>query len=251
LTCALTRFCTKAPMTEIPFHCHRKNLYKGDLIGHIDYVNRNGRHKDRGDLVAAGQLNIPPGVDSFGELAAVSVPNLRKRGIAAQAWTTSLSRQLTPDQQLEATREIATKLAGGKPAEFVIHDGTSSDGGRNPHAHILIFPRVQDGIARPLENVCLRYNPKNPAAGGWKKEREATSREGVGIRLRGDRSMIAAVQNQLLAKYGHEERVDARSYWERGLAKEPGKHLYPAGMRRAMQAKQGESVAPVHQSSVT
>ena len=41
----------------------------------------------------------------------------------------------------------------------------------------------------------------------------------------------ATLQNEYLAKYGHESKVDARSNRDRGITKEPERHLGAAAIR--------------------
>ena len=67
-------------------------------------------------------------------------------------------------------REFASKLtsAGGErlPYTLAVHRGH----GENPHAHLMISERANDGIERSREQWFRRYNAKAPEKGGAKEE---------------------------------------------------------------------------------
>jgi hypothetical protein len=54
------------------------------------------------------------------------------------------------------------------PATWAVHDNPEADP-RNPHCHLLISERQQDGIERSPEQFFKRFNAANPDKGGCKK----------------------------------------------------------------------------------
>jgi hypothetical protein len=147
-------------------------------------------------------------------------------------WEIALPRALTREQLTELAAQLATTVALGKPGKWVIHEPAASDGGTNPHVHVAYLARRPDDLPRPVEQIFGRYNSKDPKLGGWKKEREASGKGGLGMKLKGDRQMLATVINAHLQKSGHSATVDSRSFAERGIARTPGTHLYQSGLRR-------------------
>lgn len=213
------------------FHAHRRNIYKGQAASHVDYITRQGRHKGRGDLVAVFALNMPPGVDSPNELFRLADQYERSRGIAAKEWEVSQPREFNNQQGTEAALDTAQGLLGKKPGVLAIHDSPASDGGRNLHFHLVFTGRMPDQHPRAPEKIFRRYNSQDPLNGGWKKEREATSKVGMAVKLKGDRLMIERKINEHLARHGVNRTVDSRSFKEQGIDKAPGRHLYARGIR--------------------
>ena len=111
------------------------------------------------------------------------------------------------------------------PYTLAIHAGRDADGREhNPHAHVLISERGNDGIAHERSQWFRRANPSQPERGGAPKSRAVHGRAW----MEHTRSRWAAVTNQVLAERGRSERVDHRSYARQGVDREPGSHFGPA-----------------------
>ena len=84
-----------------------------------------------------------------------------------------MPRELNEGDQVELAREFASKLtsAGGErlPYTLAVHRGK----GENPHAHLMISERANDGIERSREQWFKRHNAKAPEKGGARKSRAA------------------------------------------------------------------------------
>ncbi|PAP13042.1 MobA/MobL family protein, partial [Salmonella enterica] len=96
-----------------------------------------------------------------------------------------------------------------------------------PHAHIMFCERINDGIERDPQQFFKRANSKSPERGGAKKAsipQTAGERKAALVALR---SRWADVQNEHLARHGHESRVDHRSLKEQGIKRTPEVHLGP------------------------
>jgi Ti-type conjugative transfer relaxase TraA len=120
----------------------------------------------------------------------------------------SLPRELTFEQQRELLHAFvrAMFVARGMVADVSMHDERASDGGRNPHAHVLLTMRHV--TAEGFGNKNRDWNPT------------ALVREW--------RNAWAEMANEALAKYGHERRLDARSHRERGIDLEPDSYVGPS-----------------------
>ncbi|MGE0371636.1 MAG: Ti-type conjugative transfer relaxase TraA [Gammaproteobacteria bacterium] len=119
----------------------------------------------------------------------------------------SLPRELTFEQQRDLVRAFVKSafVARGMVADVAIHDELASDGGRNPHAHILLTMRevTADGFGKKVRV----WNA--PAL------------------LKQWRETWAEMANEYLAHYGHEKRIDHRSHAERGIDLEPDAYVGP------------------------
>lgn len=119
----------------------------------------------------------------------------------------SLPRELTFEQQRELIRDFvkANFVSRGMIADLAIHDEEASDGGRNPHAHVLLTMRTvsPDGFG--------------------KKERSWNAPE----LLRDWRQAWATLANERLAEFGHERRLDHRSHRARDIDLEPDTYVGP------------------------
>lgn len=150
----------------------------------------------------------------------------RANGVLFRQVEFALPRELDEAQRLQLAREFAEELAtveGGKlPYTFAIHDKAG-----NPHVHLMLSERVNDGIERSAETWFKRAanQGRDPASGGARKADIASRR---GDWLRDTRYRWSLFANHALAAAGRAERVDWRSHAERGLASEPGWHLGPA-----------------------
>lgn len=120
----------------------------------------------------------------------------------------SLPRELTFDQQRELLREFVqtTFVSKGMIADVAMHDERASDGGRNPHAHILLTMR--------------KVTPE----GFGNKERAWNAKSLV----HEWREAWAEMANEVLAEQGHERRLDHRSHAAREIDLEPDSYVGPS-----------------------
>ena len=133
---------------------------------------------------------------------AAELAERRKDAQVAREYEGSLPRELPRAEQVEVAREFARGLVErGMCADVCIHD--RGDG--NPHFHIMATTRdvSEEG-----------FGGKNR---GWNDRAE----------LERDRERFAEIQNRALERAGRGERVDHRSYAERGVELEPTRHEGP------------------------
>ena len=151
----------------------------------------------------------------------------------------ALPRELNPEQRRELAVGFAERLTAPEnlPYTLALHRG----GGENPHAHLMISERMNDGLARTPETWCKRANSKNPESGGARKTRSLQGKRW----LRQTRKGWEAAANRALARAGRPERIDCRSLADRRddamargdleeaaeFSREPGVHLGPQGLK--------------------
>ena len=153
----------------------------------------------------------------------------------------ALPTELDEGERRELALEFAQFLTGRDrlPYTLAIHRGD----GENPHCHLVISERSNDGLERTAETWFKRYNGKAPEQGGARKV-STSSKEW----LQNTREAWADRANRALARAGSRERIDHRSLSDRAeeareagdlekaaeLGREPGKHLGPGA---AIEAK--------------
>ena len=148
----------------------------------------------------------------------------------------ALPLALDPAQQQKLAVGFAHHLTDAEqlPYTLAIHDGN----GTNPHCHLLLSERANDGLARSPEQWFKRYNAAHPELGG--------ARKSVALKPKAwlveTREAWAEQTNQALERAGHSVWVDHRSLAEQGIAREPGVHLGPTVMQmeaRGIETKRG------------
>ena len=204
-----------------------------------DYILREGRYAPAMDLEVEYREhgNMPKWAESdpraYWEAAD---ENERKNGRLFCQVEGALPIELRPEQRRELAQKFARRLTDREqlPYTLAVHRG----GNRNPHFHLVISERRNDGIDRSAEQWFKRYNGKNPERGGARKTTDTHRKEWLGE----IREVWTQEANRALDRAGSRERIDHRSLAERAeeareagdleraaeLSREPGRHLGPA-----------------------
>jgi hypothetical protein len=186
-----------------------------------DYTPRRGI--ERSFIVAPE--NAPAWVRDREELwNRAELAEKRKDARTAREINIALPHELTEEQRAALVRRFAQDafVKHGMVADVAIHRPDKHGDERNHHAHILLTTRELDG--------------ENFAA---KKQREWDREE----TLERWRELWAEYQNDALEEAGSSERVDHRSYEDRGVGRVPTHHLgYQASAmeRRGIPTRIGE-----------
>lgn len=187
-----------------------------------DYIMRLERFAERhdGNLALGESGNMPSwAADDPRKFWVESDAHERANGTLYHEVEFALPRELTFDQQISAAREAARMICGDQhPYSWGLHE---KDG--NPHVHLMFSGRMLDGIDRDADQFFKRYNAKNPERGGCRKESSGDARGPEWVKqVRADWQDVA---NRHLAAAGLDDRIDHRSYKDRGLDEAPGVHL--------------------------
>ncbi|WP_182657450.1 MobA/MobL family protein [Stenotrophomonas lacuserhaii] len=214
-------------------HHRIKSGKKGNAQEHARYIDRHGKYSDRKDLVHTGYGNLPDwagGNPTYFWKMADSYE--RANGAVYREHVIALPNELSREQLIAFAERMVWELVGAKPYQYAIHAPEGKIGGiSNPHIHLMYSDRVQDGINRPAAQMFSRYNPKRPEIGGCRKDSGGKTRMELRDQVIATRKTIADLQNQTLAEYGHDARVDHRSLREQGRQRRPERHLGPAFIR--------------------
>jgi hypothetical protein len=120
-------------------------------------------------------------------------------------------------------------IAGDRlPITYAFHDPTTLDGGhQQPHLHLLISARRNDGYTRTPAQHFQRYNRAHPERGGAEKDPAFWHRGAI----KAHRMLIADLLNLHLERHGQVARVHPDTLEERQLARPPEPKLLPSESR--------------------
>ena len=212
-------------------------------VAKSDYIEREGKYeKDRDELAYSESGNMPSwAADDPRAYWSAADEHERANGSLFKEIEFALPVELDERQQREVASSFAADLTGGGrlPYTMAIHRG----GGDNPHVHLMISERGQDGHARDAEQWFKRANKAAPEKGGALKTRSFMNKEWLG----NTRKAWETAANTVLERAGRSERIDHRSLAaqraeaiERGqvdraadLSRQPGVHLGPERYRAA------------------
>ena len=227
------------------------NVKTGSRIGgqsaraKSDYIGREGKYeKDGEELEYKESGNMPEWAedDPRGYWAGADAHE-RANGRLYREVEFALPRELNAADRVELATRFAEHLTGEErlPYTLAVHRG-GEDGG-NPHAHLMISERANDGIERSREQWFKRYNAKHPEKGGARKSTATKPRDW----LEQTREDWADQANEALERAGRPERINEASlqdqYFEAAeagderamahLNREPGVHIGPHNVARA------------------
>lgn len=216
------------------FHVRIKSGPKGTAKEHATYITRQGRYTDRDDLVYSTFGNMPSWAQGDPKSFWREADNHERANAAAyREYVIALSKELNTAQNCVVAERLKTALvAGGKPFQMAVHENLGKLGGEpNPHMHLMFSDRVADGIDRPAEKMFSRFNAAHPENGGRRKDSGGKNPMALRDEIIATREKIAGIQNEALAEFGLNARVDHRSLRAQGRLRQPERHLGPARVR--------------------
>ena len=175
----------------------------------FDYLGREGRYaKDAEELEYKESGNLPKWAeDDPGKYWQAADEHERTNGRLFQQVEVALPVELDERQRRDLAGSFAERLTREErlPYTLAIHRG--GEGGENPHAHLIISERANDGIERSAEQWFKRANGKQPERGGAKKSRTMMDKHWIAE----TREVWGREANRALERAGQEDRVDHRS----------------------------------------
>ena len=220
-----------------------------------DYNEREGKYeKDGEELEYRESGNMPEWAadDPRGYWAAADAHE-RANGRLYREVEFALPRELNAAERVQLATRFAEHLTGEErlPYTLAVHRG--GEDGKNPHAHLMISERANDGIERSAAQWFKRYNAKHPEKGGARKSTATKPRDW----LEQTREDWADQANEALDRAGRPERINEASlkdqYFEAAengderemarLNREPEVHIGPHNVARAMRGEDLDRVA--------
>ena len=195
----------------------------GSAVAHAKYILREGRYsRDHDELVHVEHGNMPTWAQQnpINYWKAADLYE-RENGRLCKKLILALPVELDHEERIALAKEFAEHLGhhDNLPWSLAIHD----DGTGNPHAHIAISERSNDGINRSPETWFRRFNAEHPELGGAKKSTSLHPKEW----LLDIRAEWASRSNRALARNDHQIRIDHRSFEDQGIDLQPGRHRGP------------------------
>ena len=216
------------------FHLHARNGSRAkaqSARAAAAYIQRTAEYgRDQDELVYTESGHMPRWAE--GEPTAywaAADRHERANGRLFKGVEVALPLALTEEERRALAVGFAHHLTDGErlPYTLAIHTGE----GTNPHAHLLISERGNDGLERSPEQWFRRFNAAAPAQGGARKSRALQPKAW----LEEARAAWAAQTNQALERAGHAVRIDHRSLEAQGIERLPSLHLGPTV--QAMEAR--------------
>lgn len=196
------------------YHMHISNGSRAggqSASAKADYVVRAGRYEGRADRVFSESVNMPSWVTSPDAFWQGADDWSRANARLYTEVEVALPRELDRRAQVALVRNqvevLTTRPEGRIPCTWAIHD----DGKGNPHAHLVLASRVDDGLARADARTWFSRAATGktaPQLGGARSWAEATNKEWV----QATRAQWAELANQALQQAGQKARLDHRSY---------------------------------------
>jgi hypothetical protein len=214
----------------------------GNAGPHAAYIFREGRYArdetlERLDATEAGNMPAWAQADPVAFWRAAD-DHERVNGTTYREMEIAIPRELTVEDRVALVRAFVAQEVGDRHAyQWAIHTPVrSSDGGEQPHVHLMFSERQVDGIERGPDQYFKRANSKAPERGGAKKgygprAGERLTREERAEHLKALRGSWEEMANDHLARAGRDERIDMRSYADRGIEVEPAARLLPSEWR--------------------
>lgn len=203
------------------------------------YIERTSTYKNCSDTVRIScSGNMPGWVENSAEYWRAADQHERANGVLFRQIEFALPRELSADDQnrlaVEFAEHVTNHESGNLPYSLAIHEGN----GVNPHAHLMISERHNDGHERDAQLWFKRAANKNAVAGsgGARKADISSKRKSWLADVRRDWSEFA---NRALERIDSDQRIDHRSYDEQNVGRVPGMHIGAVAMK--IQARTGDS----------
>lgn len=208
------------------YHCTAKTGSKAK--GHSAkakalYILRQGKyHRSKLEVLFSLSGNMPGWAQGNPVLYWSAADNHeRGNGRLFKEVEFALPVELSAEEQILLAQRFAERLTADEslPYTLAIHSGK----GKNPHCHLMISERINDGINRPASLWFKRHNAKQPEQGGAKKTEALKPKEW----LERIREAWANLANSFLSKAGLTARIDHRTLEAQGEDRVPQVHMGP------------------------
>ncbi len=207
------------------YHLSAKTISRasgGSAAAKADYIQREGKYAGgKSELMDIHSGNMPEWAHRPADYWIAADRYERANGRLCKQVEFALPIELTKEQQAKLATEFAIELTRGErlPFTLAIHSGK----GTNPHCHLMISERVNDGLGRAAETWFRRHDVRRPEAGGARKTEALKPQEW----LEQTRGRWAELANRALDRSGVDARIDHRSLEAQGVERVPTMHLGP------------------------
>ena len=225
----VSRASGRSAVASMAYRAGEKLTNERDGITH-DYTAKQG--VEHAEIVLPEGVSVDWARDRSDLWNAAEFAEKRKDARVAREFEVALPHELTAEQRLEATRELASALANryGAAVDFAIHSPHDASDVRNHHAHVMMTTRqvTTEGLG---DKTYIERENKWLLANGLPT---------TDMQLRDLRQTWEGIANEHLARAGHDLRIDHRSHMERGLEITPTEHM---GVHATQMERRGLDVA--------
>ncbi len=225
----VSRASGRSAVASMAYRAGEKLTNERDGITH-DYTAKQG--VEHAEIVLPESVSADWARDRSDLWNAAEFAEKRKDARVGREFEVALPHELTAEQRLEATRELAQELANryGAAVDFAIHSPHDASDVRNHHAHVMMTTRqvTAEGLG---DKTYLERENKWLLANGLPT---------TDMQLRDLRQTWEGIANEHLARAGHDLRIDHRSHMERGLEITPTEHM---GVHATQMERRGFDVA--------
>jgi MobA/MobL family protein len=229
-------------------HMHfRRTVYKSGgqhAAGRVSYVTREPvraqnaserqvrylSRSDREDLVYTRSRNLPAWAEGKAQTYFRAAEQYEwALGNAFEEWKITLPQELTHGQNMALMRALVDVIAGDRlPITYAFHCPATLDHQQEqPHLHLLISARQNDGISRTPQQHFKKCNRTHPERGGAPKDPALYHLRAV----KAWRVTISDVVNLHLERAGCPERVHPDRLDDQGIDRQPEPKLVPSESR--------------------
>lgn len=190
-----------------------------------DYRNRKGvEHKEI--LLPAGAPGWVHGIDRQALWNAVEAGEKRKDAQTARELRVMIPRELDPPDRIRIVRDYVERnfVSKGMVADVCWHNKVATDGGEQPHAHVMLTmrPLAPQGFGLKVRHEWVpdpmgRTHPDGRPVMVESNDHSWNSAE----YYERCREAWEKTANEALARAGSDQRIDRRSFLERGIARIP------------------------------
>jgi hypothetical protein len=181
------------------------------------YLAREGR--DGSDLTATGQGGMPSWVQDASHFWEAADEYERQGGRIARTFQVTLPRELSQEGRLALAEDIRMTYFAHFPHAWAVHTPTGRDGQEQPHVHVIMSERRDDGLVRTSETYFSRAATwdQDPAQHGAFKDQSWNGKR----RLYEFRAGLSDLINAALERAGKKVAVSHLSLGEREVGRDP------------------------------
>ena len=170
------------------------------------------------------------GIGREGLYNSIDAREVRKDAQLAREIRLAIPRELDPAERIQVVRDYVQRnfVALGMVADVCWHNKVASDGLEQPHAHVMLTmrPLVEEGWGNKVRHDMVP-DPSGRAHPDGRPVLVASNAQSWNLAsyYESTRADWEASANAALERAGSAERIDRRSYLERGLARLPAPAL--------------------------
>ena len=151
------------------YQFQRGKGYAHNVIDHFNYIRRDEKYKNYEkdkQQVEYVEHKFYPSNCTPKEFWENAEHYERVNGLVYHKFQFALPHELSKYEHIDLVRDFCKNNFEDYPHTMVIHNDPKTN---NPHAHIMVCPRKNDGIEIEPSQYFKRYNSKNQENGGFKK----------------------------------------------------------------------------------